>query len=1621
MQVLRLRIVAGTVQTTRFLPGQTARLLAFIMLLPAFPVSVPVVEADSETQLPPVVTIQNTPVGTVFQLGDHVQIFKDIKKNELLAKLMTIPIGALLLSWSRNAPTYFLFAISPFIHSHTQWASTANDYAHKMNFLIRYLLVMNTLRSTYHLIYNLTKEGLLSAKRSLEQWYQWENCDRRVGQYPVYIMQPELASLFYFQVSLSDKKPAALEITRIGEPNIKSPLPWQKLSSALKSKGMASLSISIETIDHQTYLRLRYDAKRERLISLSDTNPSWDLNLMGQWCSHNEQAFYSVFHPGFIQAVAYILSHPHITDMTVFEPVQLSDQNLLQTSSASLYTLPDGNDQHQIIWSDQSAQYSGPGFIVWSMNQHFGVTELTLADSEKGPDNFRELNIQQQWSREMLTFIEVILSAFASSNVEQKHQRVLEHVSRWLLTLKLAPQPATLPPLISVEPPPQSEVAVATSSMTVSLLREFLRPLHSVIMGTSGRALYNSISPVNLHYRFLPLCLSGPMYMMDPDQSMSPPSPSDKTPPKKPLLKKSDSEKVLIKKRMGWDDMRQDSSRSLFGKSGLLKDRKGSRMFGFHRRRTRSTHSTSSQSSGDHSRHSSVSYHSSNSQLISSGSDLGSSLETTRLLELMSYDEEDFDDILNWLSWGFSAELIPANSLLLELTQTALDFLQQVITELSVSVARLPGLIAETTTIPLDSLQSDTRIELLLQELTHLRGQFEALLTVLEKSAFTGDLLQINSIPVHEFWLQQFQALNRLGIELTTPPMQVFSDAFPPLSPLKPDSQGTLVQTIEQFQRRLRDLKMVIQESLCNPALIQGTFIDPTWFDICSAFEASGERLLQNTRQLDTKDEFYHVDFERIRYEVQQMQAHLQDIYQLSSGRRLLINPRTRQALAYSSGTADNHLLSHILLGEDPVHWFDVSLAQLHLLNQQLTEDAQNMKDLLERAQLQLARTDALPPFFHHYINGLLMRQKHEVIEDIVSKTDEVQHWLDHQHHTIHTKIITSKKLAKDEGEVDVKVDVYEPALTRVAYLYHRLIATCGDWRAGCPAMGSILSIILKTQLEEAADKAEQYLSRMDAVISQMKGLNTDKAMGPLYYKFFSYQKMLTTFLRRYHQLIQRLSDKTVTNSDPTIIDAMMLLDSMDALEQQLQEIGITELSAAEVVKIVKDNALNFNPALLPLKRQLLDESVPSATFAAIQPKQIIAMTEELLRLNLVASMIPPSIPSQGQRELLRWNTNVLALIKPQVHSGHLMMSHRMLNDIKMSVPFLTEWSDDKEQTVIEFVMERYKELVTELPWLGTDPATSRIASIKKAQIIAEPSIQDPSIQELQPLIKQAVSMMTMEVRSWSLIHDFILRSSPARDQLTTSIWRSDYEAPAAIFPDELHHLPFSEEIQYLWQQNDAQTHEATIDTEEPPVNKHSAILSQNTGTPESSHDFSVQVYLPESEDPGTRYHARLQKAKRRHAGGVNINGLVQSWKTQVNTAIPYASAKMGAFKGDPEDTPPLLSALITAPAQPISQHKMVQCNVPDTCLDQRYQLLHFDRVFPVKLAMAARDECNKLLTQLKNYQFSLYLLNKSNVKDIRKLLAATERLHKEWQACRQSPLPTLESLLPRVPVTGMH
>ena len=1579
--------------------------------------------ADSEYQSPPIASLQNTPAGTVFQIGDHVQLFKNMQPNELLGILITIPVGGLIATLAMNSPTYLLFVLSPLIHKHPARASQANNVADQIRFLIRYLAIMYTLRSAYDLVYGMVQETMTSSSQNIEQWYQWANCDHRVGSYPVFIMASELASLFHLQVSITEEGIAQLDITLIGSPNIKSPLPWEKLASAMKSREIPFLSIQIGENNNGTKLKLNTDSEQERIITLIDSHHPWDINLMAQWCSQTHSEFHSVFHPGFILAVAHILTHQTITDLISQDPIQVSDQSLLQTGSASLYTFAEGDNQQQIIWSDQPADYGGPGYIVWSMNQQLDESDLNVASQGIGSELFRQCSAQQQWSREMVMLLEVIASSLFSARIEQKHHKMLVGVSQKLLTLPLPAQPA---PATSLTLPSSKKLPDITTtvseSRTRNLLRGLFRPLHTAMMSGSRKTLSHWINPSQLVKKLFPVNLFRPMFMVDPDEFEDSPFPSsDKTsaeqkPPEKQSLRQSHSEIAFARQKNSWDKKRAASSHSLPGRDGSLKYQKGSRKWPHRKGSARSMGSTvSSKSSGSQSKQGDLSRHSSSGRLMSTDSDSDIAIETIRFLELMGFEEEGFSDLSHWLSHGFSDD-IPAPPLLIELTEITQSFLQQAMSEVSSSVARLPGLVVKTSTTSLDAQQPRTRIEELSLELSKLENQFQKLMTLPKMLPQTESELEIDSVPVHKFWLQHFRELHLLGIELTSPPIKAFPQSFPALpSPLNPDNKEALIEAITQFQVLLKDLKMVIKQSLSNPVLIEGIWVDPVWFDICTEFESNSELLLLDTKSLDSSGEFYHVDFERILQRVKSMQDQLYSVQQLPSGRSGLVNPQTRQAIFSAPASPDNNLLRSLLLSEEPINWVDVNLSQLDLLNQQLSEDAQHMKEQLIRVESLLEQAPALPPFFHQYIHNLILGQKLGTLEDILQKATETQLWLDHQHQTIHTKIVTLKELEKGQGDIDVKVDIYEPVLTRLAYLNHRLIVACGDWRTGCPPMGSILAITLTNEMESAAGKARLHLEQLEKISRQLQDQGVLQVLGPLYSKLDSSGKLLSIFLKQSQQFTGEIAGQTLVGStDHRVTSIVALLDSQAAMEQQLQELKITELNVEEAVQMIQLNALEFSQVLFPMKQQLLGTNVTPEVFTSFQVTQVMAMIDELKRLVQVALHLPQKIPSLDQRELLKWNTELLDAMKEHVQSGNLMSPQFPYKGLG-NYPFLAQTREYREQTVLELVMGHYQELATEFPWMGADPDKIKPASTRKTSENIEQSIL-----ELQPGINQAASAMAMEVQLWEMLHTSIHSPSCAMSRVMETIWRFSSEAPTAILPDEQHQLPFSEEIQLLWQQNDAATREATVDISSPSDIPPPAIAGQNTVTPgetESSHHFAVQVYQPESVDPGAQYQAHLQKTRQRHAAHININGLVQSWKIQVNTPISFANEQMGAHPGDPETAPPLPTALIPVSSKAESQHKSVQCNTPAACLEQRYQLFHFNRAFPVKLSSTMRERCTTLLQQLKTFQSSLSLLDKSKVKDIRKILSNTEQLQDELQACWSTPLPTLESFLPRAPV----
>ena len=302
---------------------------------------------------------------------------------------------------------------------------------------------MHTLKSALDLISEQFWELRSDLEQEMDQWYRWASCERRSGTYPVFVMQPELAALFQMQVITSDSHPPILELIRLDDPDQNTPRPWAQLSKAMKRKGRSSLKISIQEEDGRSILVLDTGKKKNRRIVLDESPLPWDLNLMGKWCSHNQLAFYSVFHPGFILTIAHILRNSKITDMTSFDPVQLSDQSLLQESKASLYSFSDGASHHQIIWSDRGVKFGDPGFIAWSMNQNYREPQLALAASDKGAKTFRGLGAMPVWSQEMLSAAEFFISGALSMAVDKPHQQFLQNLNHKLLTIDVPPPPST--------------------------------------------------------------------------------------------------------------------------------------------------------------------------------------------------------------------------------------------------------------------------------------------------------------------------------------------------------------------------------------------------------------------------------------------------------------------------------------------------------------------------------------------------------------------------------------------------------------------------------------------------------------------------------------------------------------------------------------------------------------------------------------------------------------------------------------------------------------------------------------------------------------------------------------------------------------------------------------------------------------------------------------------------------------------------------------------------------------------------------------------------------------------------------------------------------------------------
>lgn len=360
---------------------------------------------------------------TLFRAGDTTHIVENIPSIKALAwnaafwaSLNTIPdiisYAALQILLHKNRP----------LHSRLQESSAAQ-------WLVFLANIARHTADAYKLA-SLGKFAIRKTEPVVNQTYRRNNCLRKTGPIPVYIMDIPLARAFTIELQLNDPDKPYVVFHALN-PDIqktdhKLPIAWQRLFDQLHKLHEPTLYASIQKGGLSTRLCLStvsgHDCQLYLLVKTPDQyvySSSWDIEMAGQWCPQTtleipepEQG-YSVFSTAVIDAMANALAKPNSTGfLSLLQPGKV----LWQGNSAVIE--PAMESDYQIGWSGTAINPGSGGFITLASHK---APRLTPENMEHIFSNWQYWmnSYQKQWSATPLYWLTTLVTNQASLALRQ--------------------------------------------------------------------------------------------------------------------------------------------------------------------------------------------------------------------------------------------------------------------------------------------------------------------------------------------------------------------------------------------------------------------------------------------------------------------------------------------------------------------------------------------------------------------------------------------------------------------------------------------------------------------------------------------------------------------------------------------------------------------------------------------------------------------------------------------------------------------------------------------------------------------------------------------------------------------------------------------------------------------------------------------------------------------------------------------------------------------------------------------------------------------------------------------------------------------------------------------------
>lgn len=1499
-------------------------------------------------------------------------IVKGFSPNELKSYIANSGLQLITYPFLYKAPGYFALLTGAVAKLGAIKPATAMALSAEFSQGIHFLMLFNTLRFVRDTVLWGGEEAL---NLGLDTWGQnlaSFRCAERVGSYPVFLEHKGLSRSFMFRVELNEEGPASLSIQRLSGQVGELPDHWRRLARTMDQEKVQVVRLSIDK-EHLSLVVQNSGQGMQRKVALADGGLDWDINLMGRWCTHQHNRFYSIFHPLMIQTVSYLLTASHV-DSVMSPPPVVSGETLWQSSVASVYDIGGGEDTFWMVWSDITQTASLPGFLSLGSASDDPQGLLGMASSSQARFIFSSHSYQDSWTRQDLALLSLLLNAQIRQWSDEAHTSAIKSGANVVARIK----PVLSTSIDSVRMPSFEAVKSTVVSWFDPLRRELrlsrpqpgtLQPLH-----------------LTLWHTLMPIRLLGPMYMVDPDDVDHGGGGSD-----------SNGKRSSVKDRR----MAVSAPKPVVTKKDSLLSSGSSVTVG------------SPDSGGGESRHSSLVSDRSNSasRSWSQSSLLRATTSTPDLMhktmvpyqELLFYadlTEAQYSQIVEWLELGVHEDNLPTSLSYIQLIRAHISYVDRLMAELHDAVKAPEG-------FELTELEKDGAKPFLSAHALALEALREGL-----KTMTSGVVVSVDSESVVEArkviqWLGQLKATLSIQWEMMVPP-RIISEVVPEHGKSdSPDTVDSLYQQIAEFTRVLGDTQQKLLHIWQNPDEAKGVVADFRWLSLCKRYMSDCEKLILEVNEAATDQSMLSVNGVLVRKWLDEMRL-------LFSGGRMKFEDRLIGKLPASapvslmsdSFEADRILLVDILTGMPDVPWWQADSARNARIIDVLAEDLEGLGQKLARVSGKLPKLSLGSPQAKRM--DALIASLTDSRSKWVDRLGVVQQWNKMGYLSTHSRIVTMKGVDLDGTRKDryVQVDIYEPHIAQLAVLYHEVISSCRLWRTGCPPLETLFPQFVMHYLKDISSTASAVSDQSEAVSTRVMAFGED-VMGGRYKRYKGLMRLMSGLTGRLTQQLEQLGQyKGRQLMESALMPSILHLeDEMNGLYEGLGSIGLSRkgesgwemLTTENLWSTLIDDASEFRPEVGAIEGRLRSGG------GEVAEHQVTMFVQEVRRLTQLTLMSQSGVD------------NNLVILRRNVEGLDHLRSLRSENqwELKALVSFLEGQKPPYQEEELaveshgEFTLQRFDELKALYPDSVKMPeswAEKSHRPLRPTASIGE-SVEK-SLKALQSSLEETSGRLGHEKKLWNVL----VRTSARLDSSShIHYWQPDYRVSASPLPDEKRGLPFPEEIIALWKSPTDRSAEYTFDTGTPLVmsSKPSGVVCHEAGCMTEVDEGGFAVF-----------ERRTEQARSRSQGGINVYGEVNAWTRSIDTVLTDFQGSIGEKAVTPyEDSshPSFHVPLIGFEVSPTT-NVAVQSDLPPLGRElRRDKIFHVDHQFIGSLARDIVDLLASHEQDLSRRVSSLpFMTRKQDIEATKQDVKSAEKKLTEVRELWRKELPSLESLLKR-------